>query len=114
MVGGVVGVEDEGTRMMTKQTVKWEDPPPKKVKGGELWATRLTPLMERPGEWANLGEHSAASAGNLRGAVKGNRRYVLPEGQWEFTCRSNGKPGRATLYARYLGPKAKVRKKSGG
>jgi hypothetical protein len=53
--------------------------------------------MERPGEWANIGESYTGVVNKLR---KG--QLYIPKGKWEFEGRSIS-PTRITLYAKYLG-----------
>lgn len=65
---------------------------------------RLEPLKKRPGEWGQVQvtdrpEQAHSQAGGLRAG-----RFVVPEGQWEFTARKTENNGGA-VYARYLGPK---------
>ena len=81
--------------------VRWENP--EKISGGgggSPWVERLTPLTEKPGEWANLGVFCDST-----GALLKNGTLRTPPGRWEFTCRRRELPkGRAYLFARYLGP----------
>ena len=88
--------------------VVWETPSPAGLtrRGGYngVWRDRLEPLMDRPGEWARVYEAALNSRGTIMGHMK-HRRYVYPEGRWEFTTRTNpDDPTRYYLYARYLGP----------
>jgi hypothetical protein len=57
---------------------------------------RLTPLMERPGEWAMV--HRASTRAATAASALRNREYHYPPGKWEF--RSSHRE----LFARYIGP----------
>lgn len=68
------------------------------------WASRLTPLINRPGEWARVHEWPAdnrrrayATAYQLRAGVL---RTPASDGAWEF--RACTVDGTARLYARFL------------
>lgn len=68
--------------------------------GVSPWVQRLTPLMEEPDRWANLGIFSDAT-----GSWLNSGKLRTPPGRWEFTGRRRDLPkGRAYLFARYLGP----------
>ena len=85
--------------------IKWEDPPWAASRRG-IWTTLLTPVMERPGQWANMGSFSKATASLLRLSKSKRGHLEPPPGRWEFRqCHlpTDG-PRRATLFARYLGP----------
>ncbi len=81
--------------------IVWEEPPPLRRHLDDGWVARLTPLVEHPKRWANLGEQTPNVASRLRYG-----KLITPPGKWEFTTRHL--PGmakdRAILYARYLGP----------
>lgn len=82
--------------------VDWADPP--NPSGRPSLQDRLLPLMEQPGRWARLGEFSASYASVLSHKQE---LYSIPDGRWEFTGRREScPPGRAILYARYLGPES--------
>lgn len=84
--------------------VKWEDPPETGTgPTASTWATRLAPLRERPGVWANFGEQQASVSTRIRrGHVSGTK-----PGEFEATTRGQGKDGRsrgrAILYVRFVG-----------
>jgi hypothetical protein len=81
--------------------IVWEDPPPAMSGGHRLvWADRLAPLRERPGEWANLGEHNTSIAVRIR---QGRAGSCAP-GEFEATVRhADSGRGRGTIYVRYVG-----------
>jgi hypothetical protein len=86
--------------------IVWEDPPeilnPRNVLGRPpVWVTRLTPLIERPNEWARIAERPPGPARSLAGSLR-KRQVRVPEGEWEFAARS--RDGKGYVYARYLGP----------
>lgn len=84
--------------------IVWEDPPAARSKRGATnkWVTILTPLMDRPGQWARMAvRDSAGLAANQAANLRRNIR--IPAGRWEFTSRKIDER-RHGVYARYLGP----------
>lgn len=79
--------------------IVWEDPTPPSSGGPHgVWVKRLSPLLERPNEWARVHETPtrATAASTAQGLKHG--RYRMPVGRFEFTIRANH------IYVRYLGP----------
>lgn len=67
----------------------WCNPPTHR---GRLWVELLTPVMDRPGEWALVRSYDRPEAAQqgakyLRDSASGRRRGRVPAGQWEFTSR---------------------------
>lgn len=88
----------------------WEVPPSTRRGGpGQFkWIPLLTPLMERPGEWAKVDTKrtpllATAMAYQLRHHERPTTSVVVPPGRWEFTSRAMD-DGTGAIYARYLGP----------
>lgn len=82
----------------TKQTVVWEDPPPK-MRGPGQRGRRFDDLVEHPGKWARIPERfkfpTAATS------IKA-RAEKVHGGVWEATGRK--KPdGTHAVYLRYIG-----------
>lgn len=76
---------------------------------GPDWADRLAPLMERPGEWAELDERPADSAPSnwpYSTALRIRTVYTLPSGtsakDWEFKGRTLTSENRLVVYGRYI------------
>lgn len=95
---------------MTGNGIVWENPPEPRGRGNphpthrSKWVPLLTPLMERPSEWARVDIRSTAKrAGAMANALRRGKAVTLPPGQWEFTSRSQP-DGTGAIYARYLGP----------
>lgn len=82
--------------------IVWEDPPEKTHGGGgaPVWAKRLAPLRERPGQWANFGQHHASTVTRLR---RGQFAEIA-DGEFEVTSRGIDKDThKVTLYVRFVG-----------
>lgn len=89
--------------------IVWEDPP--RRKGGRAnqgkWIPILTPVMERPNEWARVQDFptplmASSAAGALRKPNGAKGATLTPSGRWTFA--SCAVPEGGALYARYLGP----------
>jgi len=80
---------------MNDTEIIWEEPPPT----GGVWAQRIAPFLDRPGEWGRLRDDiSHGTTHDLRLKV---RRGALPAGL-EFRETAKGaRPGRAYLFVRY-------------
>jgi hypothetical protein len=91
----------ERTAGVGDDDILWENPESTATGScSSAWVDRLSPLMENPGCWANLGDYTNATVTLLK---QGKLR--TPPGRWEFTGRRRDLPkGRAHLFARYLGP----------
>lgn len=82
-----------------------ESPPP--IGGPQdprsVWMSRLRPLVERPGEWAEVYSGTPSACHQAAQALR-LRQYWIPPGAWEFTIRSykRARESTAVLYARYL------------
>lgn len=81
-------------------TPRWGPPPPRPSagRGQGIWAGRLRPFLDKPGEWGRVpGEFHRNVAHQLNtGAI------AKPRGRWEFTTRSLPH-GKCLLWARFLG-----------
>lgn len=89
----------------TDKGVRWEDPPLTSwggARAGGIWLRLLTPLMERPGQWAHLRTCPVHSAYGTSASLT-KRTYNIPPGRWEFCARSINKTT-GSVYGRYLGP----------
>ncbi len=86
---------------MPEYEFQWEEPPEEAFKAtqpvGRWWA-RLSPLLERPGEWARVasGFDSSDAARRTVSHLK-RRRVKYPPGRFEFVRTDD------SVYARYLG-----------
>ena len=82
--------------------IVWEDPPTttRAPSHHGVWAERLAPLRDRPGEWAKVGRvHSATALKIKRGQMLG-----IPAGEFEATLRDVDRTeNKGTLYVRYVG-----------
>lgn len=76
--------------------IVWQDPPPKAPKPS-LWADRLQPLQERPGQWAKIREDTPERITGLRSRL--SQRVGLKD-LYEFQTARIGDT-RAELYARF-------------
>lgn len=82
----------------------FEEPPSTNVGGSTRWEVLLSPLRERPMEWARVAtfrtEPAARSAASqLRNGSRGRR---LDPTEWEFVAGvSDGEPH---IWARFVGP----------
>lgn len=77
----------------------WEDPP-RTVGRPAVWPDRLAPLRERPGDWMNMGVHSASIAH----AIKTGKVAGAEPGEFEATVRNvDPETKKATLYVRFVG-----------
>lgn len=98
-----------------KQRVRFVDAPPP-LSGPQdpraVWMQRLSLLVERPGEWAEVYSGTPAAV-NQAAAKLRLRQYHIPPGGWDFTVRSFRRTHlafrreeyvTAVLYARFLGP----------
>lgn len=90
------------------EEVVWEDPPPEaKVVGQSLWERRLSPLMDRPGQWARVftSDKPNSAKGTVSSLTSG--KLALPGGtkpeQWEF--RASSSDAGSAVHARFKGPK---------
>lgn len=87
--------------------IAWEEPPrigPGGANKGK-WLEALTPVMERPGQWARVRDFdtplkASTAAGNLRRT--GPKGAMTPPGKWQFA--SCAIEGGGAVYARYIGP----------
>ncbi len=92
---------------MTERTpteVTFRDPPPRKNRTD--WARLLTPLIDRPGEWAQVKSYAKpgtayAAADNFR---RGFVQMPAPPDQWEFAVRELD--GAHWLFVRFVGSDA--------
>lgn len=103
--------------------MNWEEPPPPNKGSGFVretrrsqyeWLLHLLPLMQRPGEWAEVarswsGGHLSAIASGLIGTPstltpQGKPRMWTKLGRWEACTRQYVDKGYNSLYVRYLGP----------
>lgn len=89
---------------MTDQEIVWSDPPERRATATRVWDPILTPLMERPGQWARIKVGPPgimySTAGNLR-----NGSIRIPgdnPAHWEFAARKLD-DDTAGLWARYIG-----------
>ena len=81
---------------MTDDGVVWETPPTHPGGGPThfKWIPLLTPLMQRPNEWAKVDVRTRpalarAMAYQLRRHTRGLETSVnIPPGRWEFTSRT--------------------------
>jgi hypothetical protein len=84
--------------------LKWGEPPPivNKPRAG-VWALRLAPLKDRPGEWACIGRFFSSTAA----AIRKGRLEGVPAGDYETTLRDYQRPpegdNKGDLYVRYIG-----------
>lgn len=86
--------------------IVWGDPPPRQrgKRSSTVWTRRLTPLMERPNEWAMVADYPTERSAITTASALRNGRLRIPEGRWEFEWGPFD--GRGGLWARYLGPSA--------
>lgn len=84
------------------EEIVWEDPPESPHGGGSgrVWADRLAPLRERPGQWANLGRRQSSTITQIR-----QGRYAgIAAGDFEAEGREYDKATNLlTVYVRYVG-----------
>lgn len=72
---------------------QWSSPPPRK-RGNEVWASRLAPVRERPGEWAKFGPFSylgtSHQVAKIKRGVYGSGfdayRTAIAGKDWIFVC----------------------------
>lgn len=90
--------------------ILWENPPEPVARGNphavrrSKWVPLLTPLMDRPTEWARVDiRPTGKRAGAMAGALRKGKSVIIPPGRWEFTSRTQP-DGTGAIYARYLGP----------
>lgn len=100
--------------MTNAEGPEWVDDLPQGVKARyagrgrpRVWESLLTPLLDRPGQWAIVREYDRPesaewAARKLRHAGRRPRGtpnlLVIPPGRFDFIS------GNGRLYARYLGP----------
>lgn len=94
--------------------IVWEDPPEPATGRKGVWFERLSPLMEKPGEWARVLDTLFARTAYgtvtvIKQGKSGTRSMNRPPGQWEACARKVD--GKFYVYARYLGPEKKGRGK---
>jgi hypothetical protein len=76
----------------------WGTPPEPKPTG---WDAIRSELATRPGEWANLGDYSAASARKIA-----KERFPDAEGYETRTVATEGVEGRSNIWVRFGGADA--------
>jgi len=82
--------------------IVFEDPPPNGAGLEGIWALRLAPLRERPGEWARVaGPLTVSSAGSTARNLKKGDYSGCPKGDYEAVSRQVD--GKAYVWARYVG-----------
>jgi hypothetical protein len=74
----------------------WEEPPPKPSRS--IWAERLAPLKERPGQWALIETGSLSRVTGLRSRLG---RLAALENAYEFRTHKTS-PESGKLYARHV------------
>lgn len=83
--------------------IEWR-PPVLKAKVGRRgwWRYRLTPVMDRPGEWGmvHTTEGDKRHAQQLASRLRQRNGIDYPSGRWEFTHDEET----GEVFARYLGP----------
>lgn len=96
---------------MSDENLVWETPPSRRTRSE--WHERLTPLIDKPGEWARVWEGAVQTARSYTTALRSRRIQVpLPDHAWDFTSRSvdtgNGSDPETVgrVYAVYHGEKA--------
>lgn len=85
----------------------WEDPPVART-SSTVWTPIADALRARPGQWAMVAEDATPGTANniSSGGIKAFR-----DGDFEASARSiEGRPGRAKIYARYVGPGTPTRR----
>jgi hypothetical protein len=85
--------------------IVWEAPPEptwsNRPRVGK-WTRLLAPLRDRPGEWANLGEHHCGTVSRIKTGQVGDAK----PGEFEATSRGvDRETNKGTLYVRYVGQK---------
>jgi hypothetical protein len=83
---------------MSEIEIVWQDPPPKA--STSVWAERLAPLRERPGEWARIREAQPAQISGLRQRLV---RTAALKDVFEFRSHKVSDT-QAELYARFTTP----------
>lgn len=81
---------------MSEIEIVWQDPPPKTTTS--VWAERLAPLRERPGQWARIRESEPAKISGLRQRLA---RTVALKEAFEFRTHRVSDT-QAELYARFI------------
>jgi hypothetical protein len=81
---------------MSEIEIVWQDPPPKT--STSVWADRLAPLRERPGEWTRIREAQPAKISGLRQRLA--KTAALKE-TFEFRTHKVS-DSEAELYARFV------------
>jgi hypothetical protein len=81
----------------TRETLEWKEPPPPQSRGGfRPWVRRLSPLVDRPEQWAKVMSAGLENRGTLSSYVSHltHGRYVLPDipagHRFEVTVRTEG------------------------
>lgn len=92
---------------MTAAEIIWETPPPKSSRNSQsdTWVDRLSPLVEKPGEWARVWEGAVSTARSYTTSLR-SRKFPIPNpgDSWSFVSRSlDTDKTRGRLYACYVG-----------
>lgn len=91
-------------RRIESQEVTFVGELPQKGGPGITWAIRLAPLVNTPGEWAEVAvfdspEQANNAQSNLAGRARNGVRIPMEEGEWEFAARD------CSLFAIFRGGK---------
>jgi hypothetical protein len=76
--------------------IEWRDPPRSARKS--VWSEILSPLLDRPGEWAMVRRYPAHGHASSAAYALRHGNIERPPGKWDFV------PVHGELFARYIGP----------